>query len=410
MQEIYHHTYSNGLTLLAERVPHVRSAAFSFLVRCGCAYDPPDSLGLASVLSELLVRGAGERDSRALTSALDALGLDRSESAGVWLMSFGGATLARNLLSALAIYADILRRPHLPESELEPVRQLALLDLQSIEDEPQAKVMVELRKRHYPSPIGRDYRGTEEGLASLTIPKIRDHYERYFQPDGLILAVAGDLEWNRLRDYVGALFGDWRPAPVPEPPIAPFRPQSGHLEKDLDQTQIGIAYASVPMSHPDFYAARGAVGILSEGMSSRLFTNVREKHGLCYAIGARYETMRDRGNIVCYTGGKPDKAQELLVRTLHELTNLQNGIEEEELQRVKAGLKAALIMRQESTSARAGALASDWYLLGRVRTMDEMQAAIDSLTPRHLIDHLRTCPPRDFTIVTLGPAPLSWPT
>jgi len=410
VQEIYHHTYSNGLTLLAERVPHVRSAAFSFSVRCGCAYDPPDSLGLASVLSELLVRGAGERDSRALTSALDALGLDRSESAGVWLMSFGGATLARNLLPALTIYADILRRPHLPEPELEPVRQLALQDLQSIEDEPQAKVMVELRKRHYPSPIGRDYRGTEEGLASLTIPKIQGHYERHFQPQGLILAVAGDLEWNRLRDYVGALFGDWRPAPVPEPPIAPFRPQSGHLEKDLDQTQIGIAYASVPMSHPDFYAARGAVGILSEGMSSRLFTNVREKHGLCYAIGARYETMRDRGNIVCYTGGKPDKAQELLVRTLHELTDLQNGIEEEELQRVKAGLKAALIMRQESTSARAGALASDWYLLGRVRTMDEMQAAIDSLTPRHLIDHLRTCPPRDFTIVTLGPAPLSWST
>jgi len=410
VQEIYHHTYSNGLTLLAERVPHVRSAAFSFSVRCGCAYDPPDSLGLASVLSELLVRGAGERDSRALTSALDALGLDRSESAGVWLMSFGGATLARNLLPALTIYADILRRPHLPEPELEPVRQLALQDLQSIEDEPQAKVMVELRKRHYPSPIGRDYRGTEEGLASLTIPKIQGHYERHFQPQGLILAVAGDLEWNRLRDYVGALFGDWRPVPVPEPPIAPFRPQSGHLEKDLDQTQIGIAYASVPMSHPDFYAARGAVGILSEGMSSRLFTNVREKHGLCYAIGARYETMRDRGNIVCYTGGKPDKAQELLVRTLHELTDLQNGIEEEELQRVKAGLKAALIMRQESTSARAGALASDWYLLGRVRTMDEMQAAIDSLTPRHLIDHLRTCPPRDFTIVTLGPAPLSWST
>lgn len=408
MQEIHQHIFQNGLTLLGERVSHVRSAAFSFSVRCGCAYDPADALGTASVLSELLVRGAGERDSRALTAALDGLGVDRSESAGIWLANFGGATLARNLLPALDIYADILRRPHLPELELDAVRQLALQDLQSLEDEPQSKVMIELRRRHYPEPLGRDYRGTVECLNALSIETVRTHYRRHFQPNDLIFAVAGDIDWPRLRDRVGELFADWRPNPVPEPAIAADQPRSGHIAKELDQTQIGIAYASVPMSHPDFYAARGAVGILSEGMSSRLFTNVREKYGLCYAIGARYETMRDRGNIVCYTGGRPEKAQELLERTLNELTSLKDGIEEEELDRVKAGLKSSLIMRQESTAARAGALASDWYLLGRVRTIDEMQSAINSLTPRKLFDHLRACPPANFTIVTLGPAALGY--
>lgn len=406
MQEIFQHTFDNGMVLIAERVPHVRSAAFSFSLRCGCAYDPSESLGIASVLAELLVRGAGERDSRALTAALDGLGVDRSEGAGVWMMTFGGATLSRNLLPALAIYADILRRPHLPASELEPVRAHALQDLESIEDEPQAKVMIELRRKHYPEPLGRDYRGSQDGLKSLTINRIRSHYDRHVQPRGLILAVAGDFAWSNLRDHVAERFETWQPVEFVEPTISGTRPTGGAMIKELDQTQIGIAYASVPMSHPDFYAARGAVGVLSEGMSSRLFTNVREKYGLCYAIGARYETMRDRANVMCYTGGKPERAQELLERTLYELTTLKDGIQEDELQRVKAGLKASLIMRQESTAARAGALASDWYLLGRVRLLDEMQRAVDSLTPQRVVDHLRAFPPGDFTIVTLGPEPL----
>src|SRR5882724_4851740 len=119
---------------------HVRSAALNFLVPAGCVYDPPDQRGMASVLSDLITRGAGERDSRELTLALDNLGLDRDESVGTLHHRFWGATLARNLPTALEIYADILQRPHLPEDELEPVQALALQDLQGLEDEPRQKV------------------------------------------------------------------------------------------------------------------------------------------------------------------------------------------------------------------------------------------------------------------------------
>lgn len=406
-QEVHQHTFANGLTLLAERMPHVRSAAFSFSVRAGCAYDPPDRVGLGGMLTELIVRGAGERDNRALTLALDSLGLDRSESVGTMQMYFGGSTLARNLPAALDIYADVLRRPHLPEEELEPAKNLAIQDIQGLEDEPQSKVMVELRKRYYPDPLGRDHRGTEESIGALTIAEVRAQYQRFFQPDGIILAAAGDVDWASLKDQVGRLFGDWKANPPPALKIGPDQPKSGHIEKELDQTQIAIAYPSVTMDHPEFYAARGAVGVLSEGMSSRLFTEVREKYGLCYAISARFEAMKGRGNVVGYTAGRPEVAQELLDRTLHELRRLADGIDDEELQRVKAGLKSALIMRQESTGARAGALASDWYLLGRVRPTAEIQAAVDALTPAKLLEHLRNHPAKSFTVVTLGPKPLT---
>src|SRR5262245_12417838 len=147
-QEIFHETFPNGLTLLAERMRQVRSAALNFLVPAGCAYDPLQYLGVGSVLSDLIIRGAGNRNSRELTLALDNLGLDRDESVGSLHMRFWGATLARNLPAALEIYADILRRPHLPEEEMDAVRALALQDLAGLEDEPRHKLLIELRPRH----------------------------------------------------------------------------------------------------------------------------------------------------------------------------------------------------------------------------------------------------------------------
>src|SRR5579864_4518791 len=142
-QEVFHHTFDNGLTLVAERMEHVRSAALNFLVPAGCAHDPPEHLGIASVLSDLITRGAGNRDSRELTLALDNLGLDRDESVGSIHMRFWAATLARNLSAALEIYADILRRPHLPEDQIDAVKALAFQELQGLEDEPRQKLLIE---------------------------------------------------------------------------------------------------------------------------------------------------------------------------------------------------------------------------------------------------------------------------
>jgi predicted Zn-dependent peptidase len=405
-QDIHHHTFANGLTLLLERMEHVRSAALYFLVPAGCIYDPPQHLGVASVLADMITRGAGERDSRELTLALDNLGLDRDESVGGIHVRFWGATLARNLPAALDIYADILRRPHLPEDEMEAVQALALQDLQGLEDEPRQKVLIELRKHHYPSPLGQDRRGSVEGIESLTVEVVRKHYQKLFRPRGTILSVAGNIEWQPLLDQVGRLFGDWDGGAELGLKLGPLPKQQEHLHKETTQTQIGIAYPSIPIGHEDYYAAQGAVHVLSGGMSSRLFTEVREKRGLCYSVWASYQTFKDRASILCYAGTTNERAQETLDVTLNELCRLQNGIEDEEVQRVQAGLKSSLIMQQESTNARAGALASDWYFLGRVRSFDEIQKAIDSLTPNRIVGHLQRYPARDFTIVTLGPQAL----
>lgn len=408
-QEIHIHTFPNGLTLLAERMEHVRSAAVNFLLPAGCSYDPPERLGMGSVLAEVITRGAGDRDSRALSLAMDNIGLDRSESVGQLHMRFWGATLARNIPAALDLYADVLRRPHLPEDEIEPVQALLLQDLQGLEDEPKGKVMVELRQRHWPDPLGRDRRGTPEGLQEITVGDIRKHFKGRFGPRDTILSVAGNIEWAPLRDQVEKLFGDWTGGghPAMQPGKAPGG--QAHLPKDTTQTQIAVAYASVPFGHADYYAAQGAVQVLSGGMGARLFTEVREKRGLCYAVYASYQTFKDRACVLCYAGTTSERAQESLDVMMQELRRLNEGVSAEEVERVQAGLKSSVIMQEESTSARAGALASEWYYLGRVRPLEEIQAAINALTPDAIVRHVRDYPPRNCTVVTLGPSPLKFP-
>jgi predicted Zn-dependent peptidase len=385
---------------------HVRSAALNFLVPAGCVYDPPESLGMATVLAEMITRGAGERSSRELSLALDNLGLDRDESVGQLHMRFWGATLARNLGAALEIYADILRRPHLAAEEIDAVRALAIQDILSLEDEPRQKVMVELRRRVWPHPLGQDRRGTVKGLKSLTPAKVRKHYERLFGPKNTIISVAGNIDWPLLKDQVEHLFGDWQGGNEGALKLGKAPGARTHIAKDTTQTQIAIAYPSVPFGHPQYYAAQGAVQVLSGGMAARLFTEVREKRGLCYSVWASYQTFKDRASVLCYAGTTNERAQETLDVTLGELLRLVDGITDEEVERVRAGLKSSVIMQEESTSARAGALASDWYYLGRVRSMDEIQQAIDTLSPRTILQHVKKYPPRDFTIVTLGPKPL----
>jgi predicted Zn-dependent peptidase len=405
-QNVFHHTFPNGLTLLAERMDHVRSAALNFLVPAGCVYDPPENPGMAAMLAEMITRGAGERSSRELSLALDSLGLDRDESVGQLHVRFWGATLARNLGPALEIYGDILRRPHLPAEEIDAVRALALQDILSLEDEPRQKVLVELRRRTWPHPLGQDKRGTVKGLKSLTPAKVRKHYERLFGPKNVILSVAGNVDWPQLKDQVEQLFGDWQGGNEEALKLRKAVGGRGHLAKDTTQTQIAISYPSVPFGHPEYYAAQGAVQVLSGGMGARLFTEVREKRGLCYSVWASYQTFKDRACILCYAGTTNERAQETLDVTLGELQRLADGVTEEEVERVQAGLKSSVIMQEESTSARAGALASDWYYLGRVRSTDEIQDAIDALSPRSVLAHVRKNPPRDFTVVTLGPKAL----
>lgn len=376
------------------------------LVPAGCRFDPAGRHGLAALTCEMMLRGAGPRDSRTLVTDLENLGVERSESVGVSQASYSGATLGENLPAALEIIADLLRRPHLPADQLEAGRAVCFQELRGVEDEPGQKLMIELRRRRYPDPWGRSSHGDAESLQAITIDEIQSfHAQRYHSRDAIV-AIAGRFDWDATCRHFERMFENWDAKPSTDPVSSADRPTDVHIPFESNQCHIGIAYPTVPYRHPDYFQAWAAVGVLSSGMSSRLFTEVRERRGLCYTVSASLHTQQDRASVLCYAGTTAERAQETLDVTLAELIRLGDGIQAEELARLKARIKSALIMQQESTFARSGAIARDWFHLGRARTLDEVAEIVDALSADSINAFLSQNPPNDFTILTLGPQPL----
>lgn len=397
------------MVLVGEPTKSRESAAFTFLLPGGCAYDPAGRFGLASLTCEMMLRGAGERDSRAWISALENLGVERGESVGATQASFGGATLRDNLPAALELFADLLRRPLLPKDQLDQGRSVCVQELRSVEDDPSHKLMIELRRRRYPEPWGRSSHGDEPGLRAVKLGDVRTFHAQHYRPNGSILAVAGNFDWQRLCDHVERLFGDWATADDSAPVASNGEQLKNYISFESTQSHVGIAYPTIPYKHPDYFQAWAAVGVLSSGSSSRLFTEVRERRGLCYTVNATLHAQRDRAAVFCYAGTTAERAQETLDVTIGELNRLGEGIEASELDRLKARIKSSLIMQQESSSSRSGALAREWYHLGRARTLDEIGGLIDALTRESINGFLCANPPRDLLVVTLGPEPLEVP-
>jgi predicted Zn-dependent peptidase len=407
------HTLSNGLTVVGEALPDKRAAAWTFLVPSGSATEPAGFDGLTGTLEELSYRGAGERDSRALSDALDDLGIDRGGGTDVEYTTFGGATLGDYLNDALALYADIILRPRLlqpdfPLDDFEAQRALALQAIDSLEDNPAKKMFVQLRRTYFPDAYGRPSMGTREGLQALTLDVLRDDHARRIKPQGAILALAGGVDFARVVARVEELFGEWEgAAPQPAPPQPVNAPVVQHIEQETSQQHIGVAYAGVASEDPHFYNYRIAMSVLSGGMGARLFTEVREKRGLVYSVSASAASLRGCGFTLAYAGTTPERSQETLDVLLGELRRVADGITEEEVERAKIGMLSNLVMQEESSRARTGAIARDQFILGRVRTLDEVSEAINRVSTSTLLEFFQAHPPRDFTVVTLGPKALT---
>lgn len=405
-QKIQTHRFQNGLVLLCETMDWLESAAVSLSLPAGSVRDPDQKLGLANFTTDMVQRGCGDLDSRAFAERLDRLGVDRGAVVSQAHASFVGAALHESILGLLQTFADMVRRPQLPESQLEDTRQVCLQELASLEDDLAQRTMDRLRSLAYPPPWGRCAHGVEQHVESITHEDVVTFHRDRFVPGGTILSVAGKVDFDKIRDWVGQLFGDWQGQAPELKPGTRAGTSYDHIPHESNQTQIGIAYPSVAYSHEEYFQSRGAVGVLSDGMSSRLFTEVRENRGLCYTVYASSHSLKHEGWVLCYAGTTTERAQETLDVMLTEITRLTNGIDQTELERLQARMKSALIMQQESSTARANALSGDWYHLGRIRTMDELNQIVGSLTTDSINSFLKRMPPADFIVTTLGQQPL----
>ena len=409
-------TLDNGIILLGEFLPGVESVSVSFHVAAGSICDSfatdetgRSCCGLATLAGELMLRGAADRDSKQLVAALDNAGVQWSQSVSMSHGSFAGAMVSRQLPDSLKIYADILRRPLLDQHQFDPARQVVLQNLAGTEDDPTHRTMLALRKAHYPSPWGFPSEGTSADVSELVHSDVKHFVSTFVQPQDMIISVAGQLDWPEFVQQIKDLFGDWQGQPPPPISLGGRGEKICHVPYDSQQTHIALAWDVPPYRNPDSLQATAALAVLGGGSSSRLFTEVREKRGLCYSVSAGYQTQRDIAAAMAYSGTTADRAQETLDVMVHEIATLPGTITEDELARVKARAKSSLVMQQESTAARAGAMARQWFHLGRVRTLAEDLQRLDELSVESIENWLNKNPLEDITTVFLGRDPLEVP-
>jgi predicted Zn-dependent peptidase len=272
-----------------------------------------------------------------------------------------------------------------------------------LDDDPRRKVMLKLKERFYPEPLGRSTAGDMEQLKRLTADAIRQITHNNFDISQTIFSVAGKYDFGVICGKLEELFGSQQKKSIEPIAIGDAGPKYTHIDNEGAQVHIGLMTATAKPSDDAYYNARMAVSVLSGGMSARLFTEVREKRGLCYAIGARYHGLKEAAGVACYAGTVPDTAQQTLDVVMEQFDKLDEGITEEEINRAKAGLKSALILSSESSASRAGQIASDYYLLGRVRSLDEIKQKIEETNMDSVTQYLQSNKFKDYTVVTIGP-------
>ena len=394
---------NNGMILLGERIEQVHSVSFQFLLPAGASLLPSGCCGAGAIIADWLFRGAGRYTSRELIQMLDHLGIHRSSSASVQHLALNASLEASNLSQALDLYTEMILRPQLAAEQFELSRQLAVSDLLGLDDDPRQKSMILLYEQFYPDPFGRPAIGKLDELKSLSYHQAADIASKMFDPRKVIFSICGNYDFETVKAQLEKAFdGSSTQGLTAQPPVTKEKSYA-HFPTEGAQVHLGLMTPAPLVGSEHYYETAAAVSVLSGSMSSRLFTEVREKRGLCYAVGASYKTLKDFAGIACYAGTTPDKAQQTLDVILEQFHLLRNGITEDEIQRAKVGLKTSLIMQSESTYARSTGIAADYFLLGRVRPLDEIREKIETLSVDSVGKYLKLHPFEDFTVVTIGP-------
>lgn len=399
------HTLDNGLQLLIEPMSHVQSAAYDLQFPGGVLVDNAERIGESLILADLTSRGAGPYTSRELSDQFDDLGIRHAESAGGDRFAFRGNCLFDVLPRALELMSYSVLSPHLPEDEIEPIRNLMLQDIESLRDNPPRLAFFELASRYYPAPFNRPMHGDAAGIMQVTSATARDLLKKTFCPKGAVLSCAGRVEPEVIIAQAQKLYGGWQGSTIELPNFAGHPKASNyHIPFEGAQVQLVTVCPGPKFGDEFYYVAKVLNEILSGGMFGRLFIEIREKRGLVYSAYSRHIGNKALGVFQCYAGTTPENVQETIEVLNVELSRLKKSVSEDELVRAKINLKAALVIGEESSSSRASSNASDWMLCGKVRPMESILAALEKVSSKDIDEYLERFPFDQQTVLTLGSA------
>ena len=383
-------TLDNGLRVLSSSMPHTRAVSVGFFIGVGSRFEDEEENGTSHFLEHMLFKGTEKRPTaREIAVTIEGVGGAINATTGRELTTYWVKVPQEHLALALDLLVDMLQRSKLEEEEIERERRVIIEEINMMLDLPADWVHLLLNQLLWPDhPLGRDVTGTKESVSRIDRERMFRYLARHYHPANTVITVAGGIEHQEVIEELSSALEVWphreREAylPVEE---AQCEPQVCLGYRETEQAHLALSLRGIPRSHSDRFNLQLLNTVLGQGMSSRLFLEVRERRGLAYSIGSYASHLHDTGSIGVSAGVNPRRIEAALEAILEELDRLRREpVPAEELKKAKEFMKGRLLLQMEDSLAVASWLGRQEILEDRVLTVDEVLATIDAITAEDL--------------------------
>ncbi|MGH9318637.1 MAG: M16 family metallopeptidase [Vicinamibacteria bacterium] len=380
---------TNGLTVLTEKMPHVRSIAVGVWIRRGSRHERKEESGLAHFLEHMLFKGTERRSQAEIAQEMDEIGGQTDAFTSQEYAGFHAKVLDEHVVRALDLLSDIVVAPRFDAEELERERRVILEEMKSVEDTPDDVVHDLFTEAFWPEhPLGRPVLGRTETVSGFSRSDLLRFFRKTYAPTNLIVAAAGNLEEGQILDLVEKRFSSLAASPDGILDQAPRVSATIQLcEKDLELAHVVVGSEALPQASPRRHAAYVLNAVLGGNLSSRLFQVIREEHALAYSVFSSLSAYRDVGQFSIYAGTEASNVPKILDLFLAELRRIKSTpVDDAELSRAKNHLRGSILMGLESTGARMSQLARQEMYFGRHMSPDEVLSGIDAVSAADVLE------------------------
>lgn len=398
---------ANGVKVLTEKIPHVRSASIGVWVDVGSRDENEHQAGVTHFIEHLMFKGTQRRSAKDIAEELDAVGGQLNAFTTKEYTCYYARVLDEHLPLAVDLLGDMLFHSRFDEVDIDRERNVILEEIKMYEDAPDELVHDIFAGTIWHShPLGRPVIGSEQSVRNLARDDLLSFYRQFYSPRNIVVAAAGNIEHGQVMELLSGTFGRLaggkkeRRFVVPEPSKQVFC-----RTKETEQVHLCLGTPGLPMDHEKIYVFQLINTILGGGLSSRLFQEIREQRGLVYSVFSYHSSYHDSGLFCVYAGLSRENVREALELIVKEIRNIQrHGVSPDELQRVKDQLKGNLLLSLESVSTRMSRLGKSQLYLGKITPPEEIVRRIMAVTNDDIMELTRNLlKPENFSLASVGP-------
>ncbi|MED1469519.1 pitrilysin family protein [Bacillus salipaludis] len=402
---INRYTCQNGVRIVLEQIPTVRSVAIGVWIGTGSRNEHPEINGISHFLEHMFFKGTTTRSAKDIAESFDSIGGQVNAFTSKEYTCYYAKVLDTHSKFALDVLADMFFNSTFVEEELNKERNVVLEEIKMYEDTPDDIVHDLLSRAVYEDhSLGYPILGTEETLNTFTGEKLKEYIHERYTPENVVISIAGNVSdafINEVEKYFGSYTGGNHESRENTPV---FHSNQISRKKETEQAHLCLGFEGLKIGHEDIYSLIIVNNVLGGSMSSRLFQEVREQRGLAYSVFSYHSAYQDSGIVTVY-GGTGAKQLDLLFETIQETLDKlkQDGITEKEITNTKEQLKGSLMLSLESTNSRMSRNGKNELLLKRHRSLDEIIEQIDQVTKQSADEMARSIFTDQYSVSLISP-------